>query len=194
MSCVLLVAHVFLHSGKHSDLDFCSSPLGLVQSYMHWLKQASNLGSCLVPLVLGSVVSLANTTVGKRRAAVERKEALDCCVHGTCRGVFGGDGDQEAARLILHRKKQRRRKLFIIVYCILSTVKRMRASIDSKTQKVARCGTMGLWLGILRLYRLCRYTYHQGRDMRGWRILLLDVRIGYTIYVARCHADVFGHA
>ena len=62
-SCALVVAHDFLHSGKHSALLFCSSPFGLVHSYMHLLRQASNSGSFLVPLIDGSV-SLAQVVGG----------------------------------------------------------------------------------------------------------------------------------
>ena len=83
ISCSLLVAHFCLHSGKHSVRDFCSSPLGLVHSYKHKLRQASNLGSFLVPTSFGST-DLADAMEGKSKAEAatevkvdDRKDALD---------------------------------------------------------------------------------------------------------------------
>lgn len=55
------MAHDALHSGKHSFLDFCSAPFGLVHSYKHLDRHASNSGSFLDPL---DSSSLAKATTG----------------------------------------------------------------------------------------------------------------------------------
>ena len=56
INCCLVVAHCALHSGKHTARDFCSIPFGLVQSYIHLLKQASYFGSCFVPTIAAAVL------------------------------------------------------------------------------------------------------------------------------------------
>jgi len=68
ISCALEVAHFSRHSGRHSERDRCSEPLGLVHSNMHLDRQDSKLGSFLVPLRDGSI-SLARTGVGAQAAA-----------------------------------------------------------------------------------------------------------------------------
>ncbi len=60
--------HLALHSGRHSALDFCSAPLGLVHSYIHTLSLAWTSGSFLEPLVKAS--SLAQTGAGVATAPV----------------------------------------------------------------------------------------------------------------------------
>ena len=77
----LFVAHFCLHSGRHSERDFCSTPLGLVHSYIQVERQASNAGSFFVPLIDGST-SLAHAGVPQAPIAIppatrERKLDLD---------------------------------------------------------------------------------------------------------------------
>ena len=55
INCALVVAHCCLHSGRHSARVFCSTPLGLVHSYIHLDKQASNSGSFFVPFTASSL-------------------------------------------------------------------------------------------------------------------------------------------
>lgn len=62
-SWFLLVAHLALHSGMHSFLDFCSSPLGLVHSYIQVDKQASKAGSFFVPFKSASPLAKARGTL-----------------------------------------------------------------------------------------------------------------------------------
>lgn len=40
LDCALVVAHLVLHSGKHSPRLFCSAPFGLVHSYIHCERHA----------------------------------------------------------------------------------------------------------------------------------------------------------
>ena len=63
ISWASLVAHFALQSGKHSFRVFCSMPLGLVHSYIAWLRQLSNSGSFLVPFTDGSTSPLAKAAV-----------------------------------------------------------------------------------------------------------------------------------
>src|SRR5210317_1190558 len=78
-SWLLLVAHLLLHSGRHSLRDFCSTPLGFVHSYMQVDKQVSKAGSFFVPFNSASSFAKARGTlhVAAVTPAVTRARKLD---------------------------------------------------------------------------------------------------------------------
>ena len=68
INCCFVVAHLVLHSGRHSALDLLST-FGFVHSYMHSLRQVWYLGSAFVPLIEGSVSFAAKAGFGEAVAA-----------------------------------------------------------------------------------------------------------------------------
>ena len=104
MSCALVVAHLALHSGRHSWRDFCSSAFGLVHSYMHNDTQDWNAGSAFVPFVAArsSLADAADTgrtvviVVVATTMIVWKNSLRD--IFSACRADawFGGDNGRKA--------------------------------------------------------------------------------------------------
>ncbi len=141
-NCSFVVAHVFLHSGMHSFLDFCSSPLGFVHSKMHWLKHASKLGSFLVPLTAGSTsfdFAKAGVAPEKTTAAVEAQVVWrnDRRFMGFVCWVFWGVGvDKLNTELIARTAMKMVARKDLVVMLIVWFIKFWRELWDSMCARV----------------------------------------------------------